>query len=262
MHGLTDSDVKDLRVGDFEFASVDREDTEGKREVADFISRHEWLGKMGMYPTHRYTAHWNGILAGAVVMDMPNAFATSLLPKDYHQAERLISRGACISWSPKNLASSLIMWSIKWAVKHTEYRLFTAYSDPEAGELGSIYQACNFYYLGNKFGTGCHYFDPERPQRGWFSDRRFRSKEFYKYYADELNVDYVRGETLTPEKKKLFHDYYKEVVRPRCKKRSPTPKHKYAYVLGADKRETRRLREFIESKIKGDPFDYPKVRGC
>lgn len=42
-------------------------------------------------------------------------------------------------------------------VKNTQYRLFTAYSDTEAKELGTIYQACNFYYLGKKSGAGYQY---------------------------------------------------------------------------------------------------------
>ena len=79
--------------------------------------------------------------------------------------EKLISRGACISWAPKNLGSWLIMNSIKHMVKHTEFRVFSAYSDPEAKELGTIYQACNFIYLGQKSGTAAQYFDSKDRQR-------------------------------------------------------------------------------------------------
>ena len=80
---------------------------------------------------------------------MPNAFS-KLLGKNTNDLERLISRGACISWSPKNLGSAFLMWCLRWMVKNTDYRIFTAYSDPTARELGTIYQACNFYYLGQK----------------------------------------------------------------------------------------------------------------
>ncbi len=81
-------------------------------------------------------------------MNVPNAFS-KLLGENTPNLERLISRGACISWSPKEIvASSLIMWLINWMGKNTTYRLFIAYSDPTALELGTVYQACNFYYLG------------------------------------------------------------------------------------------------------------------
>ena len=48
-----------------------------------------------------------------------------------------------------------------WMVKNTEFRLFEAYADPEAKELGTIYQACNFYYVGDNFGSDKLYFDIE-----------------------------------------------------------------------------------------------------
>lgn len=51
---------------------------------------------MSLYPTHFFTARYKGILAGVVIMDMPNAFS-KLLGEDTKQIERLISRGACVS---------------------------------------------------------------------------------------------------------------------------------------------------------------------
>ena len=62
--------------------------------------------------------------------------------------ECLIKRGACASWTPKNLGSKLIMWACDWMVNNTQKRLFFAYADPVAGEIGTIYQACGFDYLG------------------------------------------------------------------------------------------------------------------
>ena len=102
---------------------------------------------MPLRPTHRFTATFKGQLAGVVVMATPNSFSNLLGPDSRHQ-EKLISRGACISWSPKNLGSALVIFSVRCMAKHTAFRIFTAYSDTEARELGTIYQACNFIYLG------------------------------------------------------------------------------------------------------------------
>ena len=143
--GLTEDDVADINIGDIVLSYEPKDEV--WEEAKAFIVKHEWLGKMGLYPTHIFTARYNGILAGVVVMDMPNAFS-KLLGEDTRKIERLISRGACISWSPKNLASALVMFAIRWMVKNTRFRLFIAYSDTEAKELGTIYQACNFYYIG------------------------------------------------------------------------------------------------------------------
>lgn len=172
--GLNEDIVQELRISDFEFQQENK--TVCYQEVKTFIERHEWLGRMSLYPTHFFTARYKGVLAGVVVMDMPSVFS-KMLGEETKKVERLISRGACISWSPKNLASSLIMFAIKWMVKNTNYRLFVAYSDVEAKELGTIYQACNFYYIGKKSGAKKQY----KIESGrWVSDRYFRARSVYK----------------------------------------------------------------------------------
>ena len=172
---ITEEEVGNLRIEDFTFEFVPKEDKETVKLIKGFIEKHEWLGKMSNYPTHLFIAKYKNILAGVVIMDMPNAFS-KLLGDKTKKLERLISRGACISWSPKNLASALIMYSIKWMVKNTQYRVFTAYSDPEAKEIGTIYQACNFNYLGQNSGCNKQY----KVDGKWVSDRYFRSRSVYK----------------------------------------------------------------------------------
>jgi hypothetical protein len=157
--GLTFEEASDIKVSDLSFRFVDKTETEMCKRIVCFIKRHEWLGTMPLHPTHRFIAEHNGHLAGVIIMGMPSAFS-KLLGEDTKNLERLISRGACVSWSPKNTASALLMYSISWMVENTPFRLFTAYADPEAKELGTIYQACNFSYLGQNSGTQRMYFDP------------------------------------------------------------------------------------------------------
>ena len=121
-------------------------------------------------------------------MSTPNAFS-HILGKENRDKEKLVARGASISWAPKNLASWLVSSSVKWMVKHTNFRIFPAYSDPEAKELGTIYQACNFHYLGQTSGTTYQYLDPKHPEKGWFSDREFRKKSKYSRYAQAIGID-------------------------------------------------------------------------
>ena len=48
----------------------------------------------------------------------------------------------------------------------------------------------------------------------------------------------------------------------RCKSRISVKKHKYAYILGEDKRETKKLnRIFFKNNSKLNVFNYPKERG-
>ena len=181
--GLSLDSMGKLRVEDFDYRLVTSK--EGKKELTEFIKRHEWLGNLSQYTTHWYGCYYKGILAGAILFNMPNAFS-KLLGDDTKETERLISRGACISWSPKNLASSFLMWCIRDMVKNTQYRLFTAYSDPSAKELGTIYPACNFFYLGQNAGCSAKYRNPFSGKL--VSDRYFRQKTAYKKYAKELGI--------------------------------------------------------------------------
>lgn len=261
LSNITHNDVKNLRVSDFIFQQEEKNAC--FNEVKNFIERHEWLGRMSLYPTHFFTARYKGILAGVVIMDMPCVFS-KLLGEETKKLERLISRGACISWSPKNLGSSLIMYAINWMVKNTQYRLFVAYSDVEAKELGTIYQACNFYYIGKKSGAKKQY----KIESGrWVSDRYFRARSVYKRLAKSDGIiwqdnwqdgDNVKFEMMPEDIAKRIKNLSKEYMNS-CEFREIKPKHKYAYVLGVDKYETRQLRKLFETRNKTYP--YPKERG-
>jgi len=261
--GLTIDIVSNLNISDFTFeVAYTKED---QLSVRKFIEKHEWLGKAAAFSKYYFVAKYNGILAGVVVMGIPNAF-NLLLGEQNRDMELLINRGACISWSPKNLASKLLMYSIKWVVNNTQYRLFTAYSDTTAKELGTIYQACNFYYIGNSFGASRKYIQPYNG--GYVSDRWFRTRCAYKNYAKELGIQW--DDSWMSENRRVIWskvpDDIETALRDHSKKKQLEsdyielpPKHKYAYVMGRDKRETKKLRKLFEEY--NTIYPYPKVRG-
>jgi hypothetical protein len=106
-----------------------------------FIKRYEWLGTPGIGIKWCFAARCQGELGGVVLLSEPY----------YPSAEdALIARGACAGWTPKNLGSRLVMFACRWMGANTGKRQFIAYADEEAGEVGQIYQACNFRFLGWK----------------------------------------------------------------------------------------------------------------
>ena len=261
-------EIENAKIEDFDFVYIDKEEKEKCQSVKEFIEKHEWLGKLPIRPTHRFAAYYKGYLAGVIVMATPNAFS-NLLGKENRHMEKLISRGACISWSPKNLGSALIMFSIRWMVKNTHYRVFTTYSDVEAKELGTIYQACNFYYIGQNSGSSKTFYDKNRPHLGWFSDRNFRQRSYYKFYCKQMGIEYEKewfnGDgincNLMPEGvEKRIRDYAK-YYQSTCESRAVPPKHKYVYVLGKSKTDTKLLRKKFEEINKEKIKPYPKQRG-
>tara|TARA_R110002020_G_scaffold73742_3_gene189148 strand:- start:1523 stop:2020 length:498 start_codon:yes stop_codon:yes gene_type:complete len=164
------------------------------------------------------------------------------------------------------------MNSIKHMVKHTEFRVFSAYSDPEAKELGTIYQACNFIYLGQKSGTAKQYFDSKRPDLGWFSDRDFRKKSKYKLYAQNIGLTleewkgymkkYSPNWEIIPDDIKINIKKEEKKYRESCSVRDMKPKHKYIYILGRTKKETKKLKKLFDKHNPGVlELAYPRERG-
>jgi hypothetical protein len=260
--GLTKEYIKELKVSHFEYKNVINK--KEQQELKKFIERHEWLGNLSQYTTHWFVCYHKEIIAGVILFNMPNAFSKTL-GENTKELERLISRGACISWSPKNLASSFLMWCIKWMVDNTQWRLFTAYSDPTAKELGTIYQACNFYYMGQTAGTTTRYINPYTQKI--VSDRYFRQKTAYRKFAKELGLEWEKEwshntgmswDKIPKEIEIKLRDYskYKQSI---SKKIVMPSKHKYAYVLGRTKNETKQLKKLYEERNK--QYQYPKERG-
>ena len=246
IYGWTEEDVNNISLDDFEFSYICSK--EDKKEASEFIKRYEWLGTVGSFPTHWFTARYKGILGGVIIMGMPNSFS-KLLGENTRELERLIARGASASWCPFNLGSKFLSWAIRWMVQNTQYRLFTCYSDPLAKEIGSIYQGLNFYYLGQKAGTTKRCINPYNPS-ALISDRAFRARSMYKKYAKDLGIEWqpnwnndqkMLWENVPDDIERQLRDYSKKMYNESEKIAFPN-KHKYAYVLGRDKRETRKLR--------------------
>ena len=258
--GWTDEDIKNINLDEFEFSFIATK--EEKKEATEFIKRYEWLGTVGSYPTHWFAARYKGILGGVIIMGMPNSFS-KLLGEKTKDIERLIARGASASWTPMNLGSKFLMWCIKWMIKNTQYRLFTCYSDLQAKENGSIYQALNFYFLGAGSGTNVRCVNPYNPNK-IMTDRAFRSKSFYKRYAKDLGIEWQKNwsnkqrmlwENISDDIEKELREYSKKMFAESEKIYFPS-KYKYAFILGKDKRETKQLRnEFLN---KNKVYEYPK----
>jgi hypothetical protein len=62
-----------------------------------------------------------------------------------------LGRGACVHWCPDYGASMLVNGSCRLLFgKNSNPIVVVAYSDWDAGEVGTIYQACGWIYLGHR----------------------------------------------------------------------------------------------------------------
>lgn len=122
-----------------------------KTTASKVIMPYEWLSSMPAIVTYAYGIYFDTpqgeVCGGAVVFGTEYAENLGVWDK-YGYTGRLIllSRGACVHWAPRNTNSRLVSGAIKRLPK--KYRVVTATVDPTAGETGTIYQACNFHYVG------------------------------------------------------------------------------------------------------------------
>ncbi len=274
---LSEERAARIRITDLRFEFVEKSNLDECRKIAKFIEEHEWLKRMPNRPTHRFAAYYGNEIVAVNVLGTPYS-KSSLLGRENWGLEKLIARGASISFAPKNIGSWLIKKSIDWMVQNTEFRFFTAYCDTEAFELGSIYQACNFIYLGKNSGGKTEYYDPAFPKRGWFSDRVARRAGQYKRFAKNLGIEWkaewssdcTMNWHLMPKVVEDVLKFSSKDYLNRCQVKFCVPKHKYIHIQGRDKRETRKLLEYFYAtnpklKPKGPNMrpglPYPKVRG-
>lgn len=129
------------------------------------IEKYEWLGCMPVCVKHCYGIFFfsktnpnKGLLGGVTVFSSEYAENTGVWDKyGFGGKIILLARGVCVHFCPKNTNSHLIMESIK--LLPPQYEVITCTVDNLAGEVGTIYQSCNFYYVGamrkNKERTGC-----------------------------------------------------------------------------------------------------------
>lgn len=204
------------------------------------IEKYEWLGRMSA-TRHHYGLFFDPVfdthMAGVVCVGGANCTGSSHLHEFFRVAKHevgVLARGANVWWAPKHAGSYLIGAMIRRVRRDTPYRLLVAYSDPDAGEIGTLYQATNWTYIGR---TKSRHFRLQSPDGYSFSDakiivlaQRWTRDTGQKWrWKDVLNWHLDRGWVKVPQARK----------------------HRYVYVL--NKRD-RQLHQHIESMRE----PYPK----
>lgn len=119
----------------------------------EIIEEYEYLGCLAAVNWYQYGIFFKSLdgtsdaCGGVVVFGQEYAENRGVWDKyGYTGKIILLNRGVCLHWTPKNTNSHLIMEAIKSLPE--KYEVVTCTVDPDAGEIGTIYQACNFHYVG------------------------------------------------------------------------------------------------------------------
>lgn len=139
-------------IGAAEIREIDR------ATAASVIDAYEWLGCMPAVVWHSFGLYFDGHLAGAVCYGPEYSENLGRLARAGRQCADwsrygfegkmiLLSRGACAHWAHPHSASKLIRASMR--LLPARFEVVTATTDESAGEIGTIYQACGFHYVGS-----------------------------------------------------------------------------------------------------------------
>jgi len=204
------------------------------RTATNLIKRYEWLQCMPAMVKYCFGIYFEGNLGGAVVYSTEYIENLGHWDKyDYTGKIILLSRGACVHWSHPHSASKLITQSMKMLPE--KYKIITATVDEQAGEIGTIYQACNFHYIGSM--------RENNPKVNSKTNDRFGVKINGKLY----NARSIRQKIGSQRKEEILKTYPDAEFVPQASKK------RYFYFLGNKKEK-----QYYKSKIAEFIKPYPK----
>ena len=152
--------------------------------------------------------------------------------------------------------------------------IFVAYADSDAGEIGTVYQACNWLYCGKTSGTTMYrdatgklrdsklIHSAIRSRRGRSArpdetGRRFFVRDGKKYYAGDTLPDgtVVGGNKLYPYiPLSTRAERKKQLVEQKAEFEKGNPKHRYVGIYAPN----RRIKREILRALRWQTFPYPK----
>lgn len=182
-----------------------------RRLAEQIIFKYEWLGTMAQ-TGHHYGIFYGVYCAGVCCVAAGSATGGVNSHMEFAVSRdefAILARGACVHWAPKGSNSKLVAWTCKLLPKDTKAKVLIAYSDTDAGEIGTIYQACNWVCVGKGSST-----------TQWIAPNG-------RIYDQKLPYDLRRRDGFKSPRSK-----YVEALRAAgWKEQASNPKYRYAFIL-------------------------------
>jgi len=205
----------------------------GKPIAWKVIQAYEWLGTLPTC-THYFGLMFDGVCGGVACYSLGSAGSAMGMSRMLGIAQgqlAYLSRGACVHWAPKGSAPRLINYSARELGKRGAH-LAIAYSDTDAGEIGTVYQAAGWICIG----------------------RGVKSYEWITPSGMTRNRSIVRDVTL--KNKVSWSDAIKMLEGAGWRCQPVNRKWRYVKVVGSGKSNASMLSE-VEKRV----VDYPKRAG-
>ena len=182
------------------------------RKLAEqIILKYEWLGTMAQTGWH-YGIFFGSYCAGVCCIAAGAATGGVNSHKEFSVKRNelaVLARGACVHWAPTGTNSRLVSWTTRFFANDAKCKIVIAYADTDAGEIGTIYQACGWTYIGRGASTN-----------QWLAPNG-------RIYDQKLPYDMRRREEFRRERK----DYVAALRKGGWIEQPSNPKHRYVYIL-------------------------------
>jgi hypothetical protein len=214
------------------------------------IEQYEWLGNMGTTDVS-FGLYFGEHLAGVVCFGRTagTKSAASVCGPEYAHMVKTLCRGACVWWAHPHSASHLISAACR-LMSERGYHIFVAYSDAEAGEVGTVYQACNWIHV-EPTKQGSSMFAWAGKKGKGFKDGKLRDERNIQHFVRSRRF---KGQPIAAYKIKCTRrEYRAQMVKDGFLFFKATPKRRYVGLYG-DKRLVRELR----AALNWNKVDYPK----
>jgi len=222
----------------------------------------EWLGNMGQ-TDYSFGLYFGEHLAGVECFGRTAGTKTaeSVCGPAYAHMVRTLCRGGCAPWAdPPRMdskgrvhtgaAASFLITHACRLMAEKGFHIFVAYSDAEAGEVGTVYQAAGWLHCEpTKQGSSSFVWAGKKGDG--FKDGRHRDERCIQHAT---RIRRFKGQPIAPYEIKCT----RREMRERMLKEGflffkATPKRRYVTFCG-DKRLERELR----AALKWKPLPYPK----
>jgi hypothetical protein len=233
-------------------------DSASVREIANaeakaVIRRYEWLGNMGC-TDYSFGLYFGPHLAGVSCFGRTagTKTAASVCGEQYAHMVKTLCRGTCVHWAHPHSASFLIPRACR-LMADKGFHIFIAYSDPDAGEIGTVYQATNWSYCGTTGASSSFIWAGKKvvkdTTRGTFKDGQLH---------DERNIQHITriqnyGARGAYQIKCTRHEMSERMVREGFLFFKSPPKHRYVTFAGGEK-----LKQELRAALRWDVLPYPK----
>lgn len=175
-----DIDIKKAEVKEIDLA-----------RASAIVKKYEWLQCMPAIVKYCYGIFWQNVCGGVVCFSPEYIENLGRWDRyDYTGKIILLSRGVCLHWAHEHAGSKLITTAIK--MLPPEYKVVTATVDDLAGEVGTIYQACNFDYIGSMRDANPNVNSRKGDRDGWMIDGKLYGSRAIRARYGTTQIEEIR----------------------------------------------------------------------